>query len=679
MLTTASSIGGPVTAENSRQLLSGVEVIPGFTGAKCGSYTYMKYTVALKDPSGTPKPVTLELGQRPDGNADDKTKISQAAYDANGGAYAQWEADSGGIVYVILSIWLFLGIAIICDEQFTQSLNMICSRFGINMDENVAGATFMAAGSSAPELATSFLGTFVAASPVGLGTILGSAVFNILIIVGAVAFLSKKALDLDFRPVLRDNFFYAISVILLCILLAIDDEANLIDSIILLLWYVAYIVYLAYDKEMTAILFPHPEKQDHGVPSEPEAGEGELASPISQGGSVVSMGDSEAIELEVNNEGEGAPAEEGAPTGTGKGAGDAAPAEEAAEADAPAEEDAAEAPASEEAEEKADHKNSVGLVDSIEEGDSALDMAYFIFGSPFIYLYKYTMPDCEHPLLDEDDDEEEDEDGEEKEDVPLDDKPDCDLTNDQLTERWNNMYDAADYVGPVEFPTEIIMEYEEGEDGEQVLTGRVASVVGGCEHRFTSKVRMLHEAKESLQGGQRWYWATFFISLLHITWISYFMVEFMLKIGCIWGIPDVVMGLTFLAMGTSIPDALGSVAVAQSGKGDMAVSNAVGSNVFDICIGLGLPWFIKLAIKAGDTCDHIPIWQASKDVIPSIIILLVIIVVLFSVFVAGEWKLYPWTGYVLFGVYGLFIIYQLLNTYVINKDPKPCDLFCCYN
>merc|ERR1712166_790018 len=57
--------------------------------------------------------------------------------------------------------------------------------------------------------------------------------------------------------------------------------------------------------------------------------------------------------------------------------------------------------------------------------------------------------------------------------------------------------------------------------------------------------------------GQKWFWGTFFISLVHITWMSYFMVELMVKTGCIMGISDTVMGLTFLAMGTSIPDALG--------------------------------------------------------------------------------------------------------------------------
>ena len=58
----------------------------------------------------------------------------------------------------------------------------------------------------------------------------------------------------------------------------------------------------------------------------------------------------------------------------------------------------------------------------------------------------------------------------------------------------------------------------------------------------------------------------------------------------------VVMGTTVLAAGTSIPDALSSIAVAKDGLANMAVANAVGSNVFDIWLGLG---FIGFAICRG--------------------------------------------------------------------------------
>ena len=46
-------------------------------------------------------------------------------------------------------------------------------------------------------------------------------------------------------------------------------------------------------------------------------------------------------------------------------------------------------------------------------------------------------------------------------------------------------------------------------------------------------------------------------------------------------------------------DALSSVLVARDGYGDMAVSNAIGSNVFDINLGLGLPFLIRIAIDQG--------------------------------------------------------------------------------
>ena len=49
----------------------------------------------------------------------------------------------------------------------------------------------------------------------------------------------------------------------------------------------------------------------------------------------------------------------------------------------------------------------------------------------------------------------------------------------------------------------------------------------------------------------------------------------------------------------SLQDALSSVLVARDGYGDMAVSNAIGSNVFDINLGIGLPFLIRIAIDRG--------------------------------------------------------------------------------
>lgn len=83
---------------------------------------------------------------------------------------------------------------------------------------------------------------------------------------------------------------------------------------------------------------------------------------------------------------------------------------------------------------------------------------------------------------------------------------------------------------------------------------------------------------------KNWYPLTFLISMVWISFYSYFMVWMITIIGYTLGIPDTVMGLTFVAAGVSVPDALSSIAVIKEGYGDMAVSNAVGSNVFDILI-----------------------------------------------------------------------------------------------
>merc|ERR1712050_518801 len=61
-------------------------------------------------------------------------------------------------------------------------------------------------------------------------------------------------------------------------------------------------------------------------------------------------------------------------------------------------------------------------------------------------------------------------------------------------------------------------------------------------------------------------------------------------------IGEVVAGFTVLAAGTSIPDAVSSVAVARAGEGDMAVSSSIGSNIFDILVGLPIPWTIKVVM-----------------------------------------------------------------------------------
>ncbi|MCB0353390.1 MAG: hypothetical protein KDD64_07700, partial [Bdellovibrionales bacterium] len=55
-----------------------------------------------------------------------------------------------------------------------------------------------------------------------------------------------------------------------------------------------------------------------------------------------------------------------------------------------------------------------------------------------------------------------------------------------------------------------------------------------------------------------------------------------------FGISTLVVGLTVVAFGTSAPELFVSVAAALDGKGDVAIGNVIGSNIFNILIIIGL-------------------------------------------------------------------------------------------
>lgn len=58
------------------------------------------------------------------------------------------------------------------------------------------------------------------------------------------------------------------------------------------------------------------------------------------------------------------------------------------------------------------------------------------------------------------------------------------------------------------------------------------------------------------------------------------------------------MGLTFLAAGTSLPEAVSSVIVTNQGHGAMGISSSISSNTFDILLCLGIPWYAKIQIRS---------------------------------------------------------------------------------
>lgn len=156
------------------------------------------------------------------------------------------------ILHIIGLCYLFLAVALACDEFFVPSLEVIIDRLKIS--EDVAGATFMAAGGSAPELFISLFGTFAdPESNVGIGTIVGSAVFNVLFVIGMCAMFSKRILTLTWWPLFRDCIFYSIAILLL-IVFFLDGKIFWYEALVLFFMYLLYVTFMKFNHTFERIV-----------------------------------------------------------------------------------------------------------------------------------------------------------------------------------------------------------------------------------------------------------------------------------------------------------------------------------------------------------------------------------------------------------------------------------------
>ncbi|KAJ8288662.1 hypothetical protein COCON_G00013210 [Conger conger] len=163
------------------------------------------------------------------------------------------------LLHILAALYMFLALAIVCDDFFVTSLEKICEK--LHLSEDVAGATFMAAGSSAPELFASIIGVFITHGDVGVGTIVGSAVFNILCIIGVCGIFAGQVVYLTRWAVFRDSFYYILSVVLLIVFIY-DEKIVWWESMILVVMYAGYILIMKFNTSMQNYFTG---KEDKGV------------------------------------------------------------------------------------------------------------------------------------------------------------------------------------------------------------------------------------------------------------------------------------------------------------------------------------------------------------------------------------------------------------------------------
>eukprot|EP00546_Thalassionema_frauenfeldii_P009225 CAMPEP_0178923284 /NCGR_PEP_ID=MMETSP0786-20121207/16631_1 /TAXON_ID=186022 /ORGANISM="Thalassionema frauenfeldii, Strain CCMP 1798" /LENGTH=633 /DNA_ID=CAMNT_0020597757 /DNA_START=166 /DNA_END=2064 /DNA_ORIENTATION=+ len=549
------------------------------------------------------------------------------------------------ILYLLGVFYMFVAIAIVCDELFVPALEEIASSRHLNLSMDVAGATLMAAGGSAPELFTSIFGTFVQESEVGIGTVVGSAVFNVLFVIAMCALWSKEVLALTWWPLFRDSSYYSLGLIVLGLFVGVvsPNEIELWEAIVLFLMYIVYVVIIYFNKTLYKSvtgceideLRKDETEEESSTTQQQEDEEEPRDDPTSSRHLTRAASNRSLISVLtiIKNDDSSSSApwpgtfrsgilrllRSSSPMTESVGigivaaiAGDVHRVFRKVDVDGNGEVDREELAR---LFEKLEYKIGQGELDGVmeeldankdgkiteedftvwyiksEHGISSRVRAMFEFfdtdnsGTINRSKIKTLLETVEPSVSDKDVDE-------------------------AMTAMYQN--GSQDEISFEEFSIWYINSMIYNRQTKRVeaemkgifesveLPAKDAGVIAYIKYSLILPIVLvlaLSVPDVRRPGRHKYCYISFAFSIIWIGFFSYFMVDWAEIIGHTIGIPSVIMGLTLLAAGTSVPDLLTSVIVARMGEGDMALSSSIGSNIFDILVGLPLPWFCYSAIN----------------------------------------------------------------------------------
>lgn len=570
----------------------------------------------------------------------------------------------------------------------------------------------MAAGGSAPELFSSLFGTFQE-SEIGIGTIIGSAVFNVLFVIAFCAFFSKEILNLTWWPLFRDSIYYAIGLVVLSIFIGVTskNEIELWEACILFGMYFFYIFIMwnnaAIYRYLTGKEVVYPGDDDDDIQSTrgedadqdaaPVAGE-QRPSIAEQGKGASTSSISSQIQLRAlkNILGNSSQQLSGGrrwhgtfragilklmrnPQSWVERGGVGIVAKLAGDADQIFREVDA---------------NGDGIVDKDElralfhildyhvteqelddvfkeldtDGDGVISREEFnrwytqsaeLVRSQTRYIFDYLDTDESGTLdkeeikvmLEELDPNINDEDVKEAIDAMCKHGSGEEITYTEFEEWYEHSMIYERQKKAIEEDMDGVSDSLEPPYGEGLLAWLQYIIV------FPLLVCMVYTIPDVRKPGWgSWCYVAFLLSIAWIGGFAYLMVDWAEIIGNTLGIPSVLMGLTILAAGTSVPDLLTSVIVARRGEGDMAISSSIGSNIFDILVGLPLPWIMFTAWPTTDDVVQI----GSDNIWTSIFILIGMLVFVVSSIHCKGWKLTKSLGWMMLFLYFGFLLQAIL-------------------
>eukprot|EP01084_Bolivina_argentea_P053227 97719_1 len=494
-----------------------------------------------------------------------------AFFDSVDGFFEGHAESGGGILFeVFCVIYCFFALAIVCDEYLAPALETLCVRWGVR--EDVAGATFLAFGSAAPEIVINAVATLKSqvtssnTTSLGISAIIGSGMLAFSFIPAMCCFVSELTLQLKRRPLLRDESFYLIALFTLCAAFH-DGKIVFLESVFLVLIYCGHLatvvtspwVRKTYRYKVKGIKRKTVGAQDsfvHKARAELER-QRSLKRAKSQPTSVMQTSSAPVTPTgkNVNNNPPGlkrASTANALFTANNMGSINSVPVQIMSDTSKNSNSNYAQLPGFEL---DTEEDESIDIVnDSMAQAVSTNQ----------IKLHE-TMED---PLLDNINDNEELDMGIVRQ---ISNNSSIQTDNDYYENDLNDSGSSGSDEGPI------------------TLSGKLM-------HWFTIPLQLLFKLTCPPAGEgekcEHLYGVTFAISVIHVAIFSFILSSVVGAWVSAWGMPQALFGMLLIAIGAEIPDTIESVTMARKTYGSMAVSNCQGTQVINIGIGLGLPWLL---------------------------------------------------------------------------------------
>jgi len=143
----------------------------------------------------------------------------------------------------------------------------------------------------------------------------------------------------------------------------------------------------------------------------------------------------------------------------------------------------------------------------------------------------------------------------------------------------------------------------------------------------------------------------FFAGLGILVLGAHFLVQSAIEIARFWGLSELVIGLTIVAIGTSLPEIATSVLAAWRKEADLSVGNVIGSNIFNI--------FLVLGITALFSSGGIEVRSAALAL--DFPFMIAVSIACLPIFFTAH-KIARWEGALFLGYYAAYMIYLFMDS-----------------